>query len=1095
MNVASFSRHVFGLRSLKSYLTALFVLIAVLSVVYPSGKSVAAATFSSPVPPCPANLAGKFVIGWSEESGYAFEWYKFFGQHTFTAETLVLSFAIVPSDSGSTYVGLDEIGGRTGYGFSFSGGLVNGAVPYTAGVWNVVEVEFDFDAKQYVITVNNVASDLISFAYSNSNSVQALRVHIFGASEGAYAWFDSISSVKSLGSSSTVLLSETFDEGTIHPVFPGTIVPLEPIESYGIPAACTSVAALGVSPITLEFSAFAGSSDPDPQVIHISDNGVASLSWTAEENESWLSLSSTEGTTYAEVEVSVQTDGLSPGVHTGQISVNSEAAEQGSPQPVYVSLVVIPVTPPPDEPCPEGGARRVSLEDFGGIGTHFFTPADVLTFAFSVVPAPSGQTLVGLDDAEGRTGYQFYFYNGVVYGESHGNHFEDDVPIGTYNAGAWNTVQGHYDYSTLQYMVSVNGIEMGPFPFSFSDLDSVRAFRIHTDSSALFTWIDTLLLKRQGDETPLYGDTFDGGPLPEGYALPPTCSAPPDATLQVSPTELEFTAFEDSSNPPAQLISVAANGTDPLDWIAGESVEWLSLSGTEGTAPATVEVAVDTVGLRAGRHNGPITIISNGAQGSPQIVDVSLLVKPSTPFNLVAHPGFDNIRLRWNPSNDPDVASYRVWRTVGESGDFASIAVISDTTCLDYDLALSTNYCYYVTALRSDGTFSADSNVDCTVSGQVELWVPDVWAAHGQTRAIPLSVRNATGLRIAASDIWLNYDSSVIKVLDVSNAPLTADYTWTYAIASTETSSQVRISTYKTEPPTLYGEGAFFWLTVQIIGSAGDESPLDLQAFVEGIGGSTIYTPDDLFTPVPMQLCSGVFHVADGRDLGDLNGNMVVQAIDAYIALQGASEEFLPSAEQLLAGDVTGNGLIEAADASMILHYAVHGTWPTLPLSSMSLRRDGEIPVLISLDDASGRPGDIVQTVLRAENLSDWAGGEFAIAFDTEVISDIVAVEVTDLTSDFALEWHDSGVGLLHIALASDVSSNGSGALAVISFRIAPTAPNGTTPLALAEARLNDFTGRDFATSALQQAVVCHSGVISWRMNPIYLPIIFASSM
>jgi hypothetical protein len=97
---------------------------------------------------------------------------------------------------------------------------------------------------------------------------------------------------------------------------------------------------------------------------------------------------------------------------------------------------------------------------------------------------------------------------------------------------------------------------------------------------------------------------------------------------------------------------------------------------------------------------------------------------------------------------------------------------------------------------------------------------------------------------------------------------------------------------------------------------------------------------------------------------------------------------------------------------------------------------------------------------------------------------------VTDLASGFAVQYHDEGIGLLHIALASDVPASGGGALTRISFHLAPSALSvGKTTLALAVANLNDVAGRDFATSALRRTVVRHSGEL-WVGFRVYLPII-----
>jgi hypothetical protein len=245
--------------------------------------------------------------------------------------------------------------------------------------------------------------------------------------------------------------------------------------------------------------------------------------------------------------------------------------------------------------------------------------------------------------------------------------------------------------------------------------------------------------------------------------------------------------------------------------------------------------------------------------------------------------------------------------------------------------------------------------------------------------------------------------------------------------------------------------------------------------------------------PVPLRLQSGVLYVTDGYMFGDLNGNRAVQAVDAYIALQIASGAVTPAAEQLLAGDVNGNGAVDAGDATMILYYAVNGTWPLPSVQREAVKSThgkSANNVLLRLDDVSGAPGATVQTTLRAENLVDWAGGEFLLAYDHGVIDSIAKVEASDLASSFALQYHDDGAGLLHIALADDAPISGSGSLATISLHIAPVSSAGSNAtLALVDAHLNDIAGRDFATSVLQQTIVRSSADLQVTFS-IYLPVV-----
>ncbi|MCP4422720.1 MAG: hypothetical protein GY805_39430 [Chloroflexi bacterium] len=474
---------------------------------------------------------------------------------------------------------------------------------------------------------------------------------------------------------------------------------------------------------------------------------------------------------------------------------------------------------------------------------------------------------------------------------------------------------------------------------------------------------------------------------------------------------------------------------------------------------------------------------------------------PEFPIELTAVPGYASVQLNWTPSDDATVTEYRLLRGA-DNEEMVPIILVNDTAYLDIDPShiIGVNYCYQIEAIDAESHIVATSNVACAVFGTTKLWIPNARAISGQTAIVPLKIRNAEGLQIAASDIWLEFDSSVIEPIDVIATPLTQGYTWAYSVtdvAGKPDYQRIQISAFSSTPLVLHGNGSLFWLKLQVAGEDGDETPLDLREFITGVGGSTIYTPDDLVMPIPMIVHDGTFSVASGHIFGDLSGNGVIEAVDAYTAMQIATGKVVPSAEQESAGDVNGNGRIDAADATMIFYFAVHGEWPAVvnhfinSYSSFVAHTNSNVDVW--LNDISGAPGENVETSLQISNLSDWAGGKFTIAYNPNLIDHVSQITVTDLAQDFALEYEDNGIGLLTIALIDDVPVSGSGRLVTISLQIASDAPEGSvTPLVLAEAHLNDLVGRDFATSALQQTISRSNGKLLVNYT-VHLPMIVTS--
>ena len=209
--------------------------------------------------------------------------------------------------------------------------------------------------------------------------------------------------------------------------------------------------------------------------------------------------------------------------------------------------------------------------------------------------------------------------------------------------------------------------------------------------------------------------------------------------------------------------------------------------------------------------------------------------------------------------------------------------------------------------------------------------------------------------------------------------------------------------------------------------------------------------------------------------LGDLNGNGVVQAAYALLSLQfavGQTPPSPPSQEQIFAGDPNGNGIIEAADASMILYYAVHGQWPPIPTTNQKPVRSGETTT-IALVDVIGAAGSTIQMTLQATNLHNFAGGQFVVIYDKDVISGISNVTKGDKTTTFNLEFYDDGLGQLRIALADTKQLSGDGNIATISMTLAEDVTVGTNvTLRLADTKLNDLNGRDFITSFADNSLI-----------------------
>ena len=111
-------------------------------------------------------------------------------------------------------------------------------------------------------------------------------------------------------------------------------------------ASVPTLPVLSVAPVSLEFSATAGSSNPSAQSVAIANTGGGTLQWTAAKTQSWLSLDVPGGTAPSTLHASVDISGLDPGTYHDTVTISSDGATN-SPASVAVTLTVsAPATVP-----------------------------------------------------------------------------------------------------------------------------------------------------------------------------------------------------------------------------------------------------------------------------------------------------------------------------------------------------------------------------------------------------------------------------------------------------------------------------------------------------------------------------------------------------------------------------------------------------------------------------------------------------------------------------------------------------------------------------------------------------------------------------
>jgi hypothetical protein len=250
---------------------------------------------------------------------------------------------------------------------------------------------------------------------------------------------------------------------------------------------------------------------------------------------------------------------------------------------------------------------------------------------------------------------------------------------------------------------------------------------------------------------------------------------------------------------------------------------------------------------------------------------------------------------------------------------------------------------------------------------------------------------------------------------------------------------------------------------VQVKGDEGASTPLHFIPFEDN--GTVLYTPDDLYNPLPTSLQDGRFYVDHRYELGDINSDGFLNVADLYLALQISVGKIDAQPWQLYACDVNGNDLCDPGDVAMLWFRLLHNRWPAPPeTNSMRASSTLDTSPTVKIEDVSGAPGSAVDVSILGENLAanDWNGGKFSLAYDRGCIAKVDSVRLTTLTGEFAMEYEDAD-GVVQIALANAEPLTEDGALLQIQLNISDTPCASTiTPLKLADVELYDSAGQNF---------------------------------
>ena len=108
--------------------------------------------------------------------------------------------------------------------------------------------------------------------------------------------------------------------------------------------------------------------------------------------------------------------------------------------------------------------------------------------------------------------------------------------------------------------------------------------------------------------------------------------------IDVEPIELNFSAIEGASNPPAQILYINNGGTGKLEWQTQENCTWLNVEPNSGSCISETDEALISINiedLTDGNYSCQLLVSDEDADNSPQIIEVNLYI--TGPILEVSH--------------------------------------------------------------------------------------------------------------------------------------------------------------------------------------------------------------------------------------------------------------------------------------------------------------------------------------------------------------------------------------------------------------------------------------------------------------------------
>lgn len=422
-----------------------------------------------------------------------------------------------------------------------------------------------------------------------------------------------------------------------------------------------------LNPTQIGVTGIIGSYTPSAS-ISVSNGGIGTMTWTATNGESWLSLNPDNGVDNGTINLVFDLTGLDVGLYYDTVVVSSPEA-YNSPQKVPVTLTVDKLPPVIEyEPLQFYLSAVVGGANPADEYLHIWNdvPGNVLTW--SVTNSSSWLNLTPTTgESHDSVTLQFdisslaygIYYDTIVIADPEATNSPQRVPVTLQMVSDLPVLA--FDPDTLHVLVPLGTI-MDPVPVTvYNDGEGTMTYQAAESCS----WI-TGIIPNSGtapQEVAIDLKTFSLGAgdyyCNVTFTSPEAINSPQDlvvhlhvtadpAMINLIPNPVNIDRYECWQGPTDLLppddekasyfFQVMNTGSDPMNWWLTHTADWCVPSTTSGTDFSVVRLTLKmTNSFAAGTYVDTFVVYSNDALNSPEtlLVNLNIFESPETPEIVV----------------------------------------------------------------------------------------------------------------------------------------------------------------------------------------------------------------------------------------------------------------------------------------------------------------------------------------------------------------------------------------------------------------------------------------------------------------------------